>query len=221
MRSFIFDFNGTLFQDSEMHHIAWTRFMADRGIELTDELFHRYMCGPPNDAILRRFISEDLTDAEIAALAAEKEALYREQVLSDPALQVLTPGAPELLDDLKARGIPYAIATGSSWDNVDFYLRTLRIDRWFPQERIFYAEGRLPGKPDPAIYRLAMEKLGFDPGETVVVEDALPGIQSAIGAGIRHIVAIDTTLGPEAFAGIPEVKAVIHDFMNYERWIDV
>ena len=221
MRSFIFDFNGTLFQDSEMHHIAWTRFMADRGIELTDELFHRYMCGPPNDAILRRFISEDLTDAEIAALAAEKEALYREQVLSDPALQVLTPGAPELLDDLKARGIPYAIATGSSWDNVDFYLRTLRIDRWFPPERIFYAEGRLPGKPDPAIYRLAMEKLGFDPGETVVVEDALPGIQSAIGAGIRHIVAIDTTLGPEAFAGIPEVKAVIHDFKNYERWIVV
>lgn len=215
MQSIIFDFNGTLFQDSDMHQHAWKVFFARRGIEITDELFHRYMCGPPNDAILRRFLGGDLTDGEVAALAEEKESLYRRVVLSDPALQVLTDGAPTLLDALKAAGVPYAIATGSSIENVNFYFDALDIGRWFDRDRVFYAEGHLPGKPDPAIYRLAMEKLGFDPMDTLVVEDALPGIRSAIGAGIRRIVAIDTTLGRDAFAGIPEVVSVIHDFTDH------
>ena len=53
----------------------------------------------------------------------------------------------------------------------------------------------------------------------MVVEDAMAGIQSAIGAGVRSIIAIDTTLGPDAFRGIPEVVAVIHDFHGFERFI--
>lgn len=219
MRQYIFDFNGTLFQDTALHRRAWGIFMARRGIELTDEAFHSYMCGPPNDAILRRFISADLTDAQIAELAAEKEHLYRDAVRSDPSIQHLTEGAAELLDLMKARRIPHAIATGSSRDNVEFYMDTLDIGRWFDYDHIFYAEGRLPGKPDPAVYRLAMDKLGYTPGNVTVVEDALAGIQSALGAGVGRIIAIDTTLGPDAFADMPEVSAVIHNFNDFERFL--
>ncbi len=219
MTNIIFDFNGTLFQDTQMHREAWGRFMARHGVELTDDDFYKYMCGPPNDAILRRFLRPDLTDDEVVALAAEKEAFYHATVLSDPALQQLTDGAPELLDRLRARGIPYAIATGSAKDNVDFYMDTLHIDRWFDYDHVFYAERHLPGKPDPTIYRLAMEKLGFRPEDTLVVEDALAGIRSAVGAGVRRVVAIDTTLGPDAFGGIPEVVGVIHDFTDFDRFL--
>ena len=219
MQKYIFDFNGTLFQDTDMHRVAWNDFLARRGIALTDEAFHKYMCGPPNDAILRHFLGPDLTDGEISALAAEKEAAYRGIVCSDPALRALTPGAEAMLDHLKARGIPFAIATGSSRDNVDFYMDELDIGRWFDYDHIFYAEGRLPGKPDPAIYRLAMEKLGFEPSEVTVVEDAIAGIQSAVAAGVRRVVAIDTTMGPDAFGDFPEVVAVIHDFIGFERFI--
>ena len=219
MKSFIFDFNGTLYQDSTMHLDAWRQFYKKHGVPFTDDLFYKYMCGPPNSEILRRMISPDLSDAEIEALSEEKEALYRQVVLDDPDLRELTPGAGEMLDMLKARGVPYAIATGSNRANVDFYMYTLRIDRWFDYDHIFYAEDRLPGKPDPAVYRLAMRKLGFQPEETVVVEDAMPGIQSAVGAGVRAVIAIDTTLGPEAFRGIPEIVAVIHDFHGFERFL--
>ena len=219
MHSIVFDFNGTLYQDTEMHRRAWHQFMARFGVTITDAQFYKYMCGPPNDAILRRFLGEGLSDGEIAALAEEKEGIYRSIVLADPALQVLTDGAPELLDALKARGVPYAIATGSSKENVDFYFDALDIGRWFDRDRVFYAEGSLPGKPDPAIYRLAMAKLGFDPGDTLVVEDALPGIHSAIGAGVKRIVAIDTTLGPDAFRAIPQVVAVVHDFRDHRPFL--
>lgn len=220
MLSFIFDFNGTLFLDLPMHRIAWNRFMARRGIEVTDEMFYKYMFGPTNDFILRRILSPDLTDAEIEAMSKEKEALYREVVLNDPALRRLAPGAPEMLDMLKARGVPCAIATGSIRDNVDFYMNALRIDRWFDYDHIFYDEGALPGKPDPAIYLQAMDKLGYMPESTVVVEDAASGIRSAAAAGVRDIIAIDTTLGREALERMPEVSAIIHDYYGFERFVE-
>ena len=219
MRSYIFDFNGTLYQDTALHRRAWDTFLARRGIPLSDDAFHKYMCGPPNDAILRRFIAPDLTDGQIAEMSREKERLYRDAVLADPSMQRLTDGAPELLDALKAQGAPFAIATGSAKDNVDFYMDVLHIDRWFDYGHIFYAEGKLPGKPDPAVYRMAMEKLGFAPESVTVVEDALAGIESARRAGVGRIIAIDTTMGPEAFANLPGIAAVIHDFRDFERFL--
>ena len=219
MRAFIFDFNGTLYQDTPMHKAAWREFLRQKGVPFTDEGFYKYMCGPPNSAILRRFIDANLTDEQVAALSEEKERIYRQIILDDPALQCLTPGADEMLDAMKARAIPHAIATGADRANMDFYMKVLGIGRWFDYDHIFCAHRGMPGKPDPTIYRLAMEKLGYDPAETVVVEDALAGIHSAVGAGVKTIVAIDTTLGAEAFADIPQVAAVIHDFREFERFI--
>lgn len=219
MRKYIFDFNGTLFQDTALHRMAWDTFLARRGIVLTDNDFHKYMCGPPNDAILRHFISDDLSDGEIAEMSYEKESLYRDAVRVDPSARRLTDGAEAMLDRMQARGIPHAIATGSSVDNVEFYLDALDIGRWFDLDHIFYAEGKLPGKPDPAIYRLAMAKLGYAPGDVTVVEDAMAGIQSAARAGVGRIIAIDTTMGREAFEGMPEVDAIIHDFTDFDRFL--
>ena len=83
---------------------------------------------------------------------------------------------------------------------------------------MFHAHDGIPGKPDPAIYRMAMAQLGYDPEDTVVVEDGLAGVHSAIGAGVKSIIAIDTTLGAQAFKDIPEVVAIIHDFYGFERF---
>lgn len=219
MKAFIFDFNGTLFQDTPMHIAAWGEFYRRRGIPYAEDDFYKYMCGPPNTEILRRFVDPGLSDDEVAALSEEKEDIYRRIILDDPALQVLTPGAAELLDRMKTERIPYAIATGADRANMDFYMEVLDIGRWFDYDHISCAHKGLPGKPDPAIYRVTMEKLGYDPAGTVVVEDGMAGIRSAVGAGVKTVVAIDTTLGTDAFAGIPEVAAVIHDFHGFGRFL--
>lgn len=215
MKNYIFDFNGTLYQDTPMHLAAWGEFYRRRGIPFTEESFYRDMCGPPNSEILRRFVDPDLTDQQVAALSEEKEAIYRQIILDDPKLQVLTPGADAMLDRMKAKGIPHAIATGADMANMDFYRRVLGIGRWFDEKHISCAHPGLPGKPDPAIYRLTMQKLGYDPAETVVVEDAMAGIYAAVAAGVKTVVAIDTTLGPQAFSHVPEVVQVIHDFHQF------
>lgn len=40
-------------------------------------------------------------------------------------------------------------------------------------------------KPSPAPYLLAADKLGADPAECLVIEDALSGVKSAKAAGMR------------------------------------
>ena len=220
MRSFIFDFNGTLFRDTEFHRLAWTQFMAAHGIAISDDDFRQKMNGPGNDVILRRFFGTGPSDDEIAALSEEKERIYRAIVLADPARQALAPGVVETLDMLKSRQVPCCVATASIRANVDFYMEDLGLKRWFDYRHIFYMTGELPGKPDPAIYRAAMERLGFQPEDTLVVEDSLSGIQSAAGAGVGGIIAIGQTVPPEVLAHMPGIIAHIQDFFGFERFLD-
>lgn len=220
MRSFIFDFNGTLFRDTEYHRTAWKRFMASHGIVISDDDFSQKMNGPGNDIILRRFFGEGSTDAEIEALSEEKECIYRDIVLADPARQALAPGVVEMFDRMMDRNIPCAVATASIRANVDFYMNVLGLRRWFDYDHIFYMSGEFPGKPDPAIYRVAMQRLGYRPEDTVVVEDSLPGMRSALGAGAGHIIAIGDTVGDDALAQFPNILARIHDFFGFEAFFD-
>ena len=219
MQSFIFDFNGTLYPDKEIHRLAWKRFMADHGILITDKDYEENMYGPANDVIVRHYLGSDLPFDVVRRLSAEKEALYRQIAMDDPTLQSLTPGTDEMLDMLTARAIPCAIATASMPENVDFYFNTLGIGRWFDRAHVFFDEADLPGKPDPAIYRLAMQKLGYEPKDVTVVEDSLYGIQAAHGAGVGRIIAIDTTLGPEPLSQVAQVDAIIHDFHGFDRFV--
>ena len=220
MRSFIFDFNGTLFRDTEFHRLAWTQFMAKHGIAVSDDDFRQRMNGPGNDVILRRFFGEGPSDDEIDALSEEKERIYRAIVLADPARQSLAPGVVEMLDMLTARQVPCCVATASIRANVDFYMEDLGLKRWFDYRHIFYMTGELPGKPDPAIYRTAMQRLGFRPKDTLVVEDSLPGIQSAAGAGVGGIIAIGQAVPPEILDRMPGIIAHIQDFFGFERFLE-
>ena len=214
MNSIIFDLNGTLYQDTEIHYRAWGAFCERHGLPFSREIYYETMYGPANPVILRGIMPGVHTDAELDALSEEKEEIYRAIVAGDPSLQSLTPGAPELLDRLAEMGAPFAIATGAVRSNCEFYMDVLHLDRWFDFDHIFYSDGSLPGKPDPAVYVAAMEKLGYPPRETIVVEDSPSGIRSAVGAGVGTIYAIDVSLGCDAYAHISQVRGVVHDFFE-------
>jgi len=60
------------------------------------------------------------------------------------------------------------------------------LDELIPAARRFSAEDSLPtptSKPDPAVYRHACVALGIEPEQGLAVEDAVAGVQSAVGAG--------------------------------------
>ena len=219
-RGIIFDFNGTLFWDSEMHQEAWRIFSKRiRGTMFTDEEMRKYMFGRTNKDIIQYAISKEPTPEMVKELADEKEALYRDMCKKDCENCKLAPFAEDFLDYLKDNNIPRTIATMSEKDNVDFYIEHFKLEKWFDLSKIVYSDGKIKGKPAPDIYQIAANNLGLATEDCVVVEDAESGIESARAAGIGKIVAIASMEPIEFYKQIPAVSQIITDFHDFESII--
>ena len=217
-KGIIFDFNGTLFFDSEKHREAWREFSKRvRSYPFTDDEMREYMFGRTNEAILEYLLGEKPAPELVSSLAQEKEEVYREMCRQDRENTVLAPGAADFLDFLKENKIPRTIATMSEKSNVDFFIETFKLERWFDLEKIVYDDGSIPGKPAPDIYIKACENLNLYPKDCVVIEDALSGLQSANSAGIGRIIAIASTEKEEVYQKIPYVSRIIHNFTEIDK----
>ena len=132
MKGIIFDFNGTMFQDSHLHEAAWVHMVKkySKG-ELTEHDISGNLHGRTNKEILNFFVSDSLTDEEIEKLSYEKEAYYRELCLERPEELKLTNGLTDVLDTLKENNIPRTIATATVKENLDFYFDILNAKYQF------------------------------------------------------------------------------------------
>ena len=220
MQGIIFDFNGTLFFDSHMHYEAWRIYSKKlRGYEFTDDEMREKMFGRTNADIIEYAIGEKPSEELVEKLAKEKEGMYRQMCLDNPDVFVLSPGAEAFLDYLKEKNIPRTIATMSEWDNVEFYIKEFKLEKWFDLDKIVYSNGKIPGKPAPDIYQIAAKNLGLQPNECIVVEDAISGIESANSAGIGTIIAIASVESDDLYKSIPCVKQIIHNFDEIDKKI--
>ena len=220
-KTLIFDFNGTMFFDTEMHYRAWDEFMPRRlGRRLPREELDRNVIGQANIDIFRRYFG-DISPEQIEKLTQEKEAEYRRQCLLDPDRFHLVDGLVEFLDKLKIEGFTMTIATGSPLVNLNFYMEHFRLDRWFSPARIIYDDGTYPGKPAPDIYLLTMERLGVKPEECIIFEDSLGGVRAAHAAGVHHIIALNETEGDAFYAEAGGVTQILRSFRGARETIGI
>lgn len=218
MKGIIFDFNGTLYWDSQLHYDAWREYSKLlRGTEFTDEEMRDKMFGHTNEDIIEYAIGKKPTKEMVEKYGKEKEALYRKHCLLDPENFKLAPGAVEFLNFLKENNIPRTIATMSEWDNVEFYIKEFYLENWFDIDKIVYSDGIIPGKPAPDIFQIAAKKINLNPKDCVVVEDAIAGIKSAKSAGIGKIIAIASLEPVEFYKKIEGVESIIKNFYEFDR----
>ena len=186
LRAVIFDWDGVIVDSSAHHERSWEILAARRGLALPADHFKRGF-GKKNDVII-----PDLgwaTDPdEVAALAREKEEIYR-TLVRDHGIAPL-PGVQNLLAVLREAEIPCAIASSTERANLDLPLDLMGLREFFCV--IVSGEEVRHGKPDPAVFLLAAQRLGFPPAECVVIEDAHVGIEAAQRAGMR-VMAVATT----------------------------
>ena len=219
-KGIIFDFNGTLFWDSAKHKEAWIEYSRRlRGTPFSDEEMLKYMFGRTNEEIIQYAIGKKPTPQMVQELASEKEAVYRQMCIDDPAHFHLADGVIEFLDFLKENDIPRTIATMSEKDNVDFYIEKFDLPKWFDVDKIVYSDGKIKGKPAPDIYEIAAAKLGLQPQDCIVVEDAIAGINAAKSAGIGKIIAIASMEPVEFYENIDGVDKIIKNFGEIDRSI--
>ena len=104
------------------------------------------------------------------------------ELLSTGPVPVL-PGAVELVAEVRAAGLPYALVTSSEPEIVDAVLAQLHV----PFPVIVCAADVSHAKPDPEGYLLAAAKLGADPQLCIALEDSLNGVSAAEAAGYRTV----------------------------------
>jgi HAD superfamily hydrolase (TIGR01509 family) len=94
------------------------------------------------------------------------------------------PGAADLLLSVRDAGLASALVTTTSRHLADIVLTAIRTDLGMDPFDITLCGDEVPArKPDPAPYLMAMDALGVQPEECVVIEDSVVGIASGLAAG--------------------------------------
>lgn len=181
VRAVLFDLDGTLVDSEPNYLVADQRLLAPYGIAFTEEDKRRYVGGGNLDQMidLRRRFDLPATPQE---LAARKNALYLELALRG------TPVFPEMLrflERVRARGLPVAVASGSSPEVLRRVLEAAGLAAAFPV--VVSAEEVARGKPWPEIFLEAAGRLGVPPTSCLVIEDSRHGVVAARRAFMRCI----------------------------------
>lgn len=215
IKGVIFDFNGTLFWDTELHYQAWDVYLERHGLVINEEEKNDVIVGRNNEYILDRIYPEKLPHDEIVRRSIEKEDIYQELCL-EHKLQ-LADGSEELFKFLKKNNIPFTIATGSDFHNVEFYFQYLDLGRYFDKSKVIYSDGTIRSKPDPEVFLRALNVLDLSPGEVLFFEDSEPGIKAAEKVNAGKIIIVNST--GKDFSKWPH--QVIRDFSEVDKDIFV
>jgi beta-phosphoglucomutase-like phosphatase (HAD superfamily) len=213
----IFDFNGTLFFDSDKHEQAWKKFSADvRGYPFTEnEMLHK-VHGRTNRSILEYLLDKEIPDEVLRHFVAKKEAYYKYACLQDKENMKLVNGAIELFEFLNSRRIPMNIATAAEVTNLQFFNEQFGLSRWFDMDKIVFDDYNIKGKPFPDMFLAAVQNIGLSPADCLIFEDSMSGLEAAKAAGIRTIFMIDPKSDNSRFNNHPKVKSVLPDFTAFD-----
>lgn len=124
----------------------------------------------------------------VHGLAARKNDLFLDLLTERGA--VAYPGTVDLLERLRAGGVPVALVTASR--HAEALLGAAGLGGAFDVvvDGNRAAELGVPGKPDPAMFLTAAAELGVDPARVAVVEDAVAGVQAARDGGFGLVVGV-------------------------------
>jgi len=128
------------------------------------------------------------------------------------------PGAKEMTTHFSKLGIPQALATSSS--SPMFEAKFEKHKKWFSQFAQI-VRGDDPelkeGKPAPDIFLLAANRVGVDPAECLVFEDAPTGTEAALAAGMSVVVVPDPNMDHCHYKNASQIISSLKDF-DPEYW---
>jgi HAD superfamily hydrolase (TIGR01509 family) len=191
VRAVCFDLDGTLVETEYLKALSYAQTVAD------------LRPGTPMDAVVTAYgalagrsrdeIAATLTARYALDIAPERFLELRltryDAALADDALirgQAYEPTIA-LLRAVRARGYRTGVATMSRADQVRRVLDVLALADAF--DAVVVREEVREPKPSPEIYLLLAARLGVAPGDCLAIEDSVPGIRSALAAGMRCVAA--------------------------------
>ncbi len=205
-----FDMDGTLIDTEKYFRRFWPKAAAAFGYEMSDgqALSMRSLGRPFAPAQLKEWFGPE-TDYQ--AIRAKRTEMMEAQLRIDGLQR--KPGAVEILEELKQRGIPAVVVTASPIKRTERYLTEVGILQYF--DRIISATQVAEGKPSPDVYLLASKEVGFPTEECLAVEDSPNGVMSAYRAGCKVVMVPDQTPADEMLPYLDGVAETLADLGKF------
>lgn len=208
----LFDLDGVITDTASVHASAWKqmfdKFLEARSEDTGEKMepfdaetdYLAYVDGKPRYDGVQSFLESrnihlswgdpsDLPEAQtVCGLGNRKDRLVN-QILDTDGVFVF-PGSVAVLERLRDKGVKMAVVSSSK--NCRTVLRIAGLDHFFEAcvDGVVAAERKLPGKPAPDTFLEAARELGTDPKRTVVVEDALAGVESGRSGNFGLVIGV-------------------------------
>ncbi len=171
----LLDVDGTLVDTTFHHALAWWRACIDCGVPTPLWRLHR-LIGMGSDQLL-----QEIADRDHEELTERWEAHFQDL---KPEVRAL-PGAAELVERLDDLGFAVVYATSGRKDDVDHLREVIGADEWV--HAVVSSNEVDASKPEPDIFRLALERAGVAAASAVVVGDTVWDAKAADAVGITCI----------------------------------
>ena len=183
-RAIVFDFDGLIVDTEQPIYEAYSSIFEELGASLPLSVWQNVIGqGVGNDAAFVHLESTIGREVDREAIRAEARARRRDVTLKLPPRD----GAAELIVQAKEAGLTLAVASSSTSGWVTGHLDRLGLLPSF--DAVCTRDEVGEPKPSPAVYCLALERLGMDPREAFAIEDSPHGVTAAKAAGLRCVAA--------------------------------
>lgn len=194
-KAVIFDLDGVIVSTDDCHFMGWKKLADDEGIYFDRKINERQRGVSRMESldVLLEKAQKTYTDEEKLEMATRKNEYYKE-FIKDLSEKDILPGVMDFTRKLRDMGVKLAI--GSSSKNTPAILKNIGLDTYF--DAVADGNDISKSKPDPEVFLVAAKKLGIDPKDCLVVEDADAGVAAALAGGMDVIGVGSAAANPKA-----------------------
>lgn len=184
IKAFIFDLDGVIVDTAKYHYLAWKRLAEELRFFFSEADNERLkgVSRMQSLDILLEVGGLDFNETKRLELATKKNNWYVDYIMKMTPDEIL-PGVIPFLKATKQKGLKTAL--GSASKNAPVILERVNLLSYFD----LIIDGNEVGKakPDPEVFLKAAERLGLNPAECLVFEDAEAGIEAALNANMKVV----------------------------------
>lgn len=181
IKTVLFDMDGVISDTEKLHYVAYKKAFHDVGYIINHDVYVEKLQARNRRIGISNIVS-NVTQEMIEEVSGLKDLYYKKEL--DNGIH-LYEDTFALLNVLKENGIKCAVVSASSY--AEYQIRKMDLYDYFE----FVVSGtdnlQIRNKPYPDIYIYALERLNADPRETIIIEDSLNGVKSALGSNSKVI----------------------------------
>lgn len=181
-RAVIFDMDGVILDSEPLHQELEAQMFRELGAVISQAEAREYI-GVNSFEMWRVIRERHSISASVEELVRLERDRYR-AIMNNGGVPFV-PGVLDLIRHLAGCGARLAVASSAPLEQIDHALAATGVESLF---RARVSGDEVPrSKPDPDIFLQAAKKLGVNPSECVVIEDAPHGVTAARSAGMLCI----------------------------------